>query len=109
MNGHKFRHLYKVSCPITYLASHLIVMEVHESPRILFDLPSVDKYFREAQAVADVSRATSPLPALVCTVEALLLLVTAAVTQVTLCAGGCNGMGHPCGDDGIGECSLFTA
>lgn len=84
-------------------------MEVHEGSRILLDLPSVDKYFGEAQAVADVCRAASPLPALVYTVETLLLLVTAAVTQVTLRAGGCNGMGHPRGNDGIGERSLFTA
>ncbi len=93
----------------TYLASHLIIMEVHERPRILFDLPGVDKYFGEAQAVADVCRAASPLPALVFTVETLLLLITATVTQVTLCTGGCNGMGHPCCNDGVGERSFFTA
>lgn len=94
---------------ITYLASHLIIMEVHECPCILFDLPSVDKHFGEAQAVADVRRAASPLPALVFTVVSLLLLVTATVAQVTLCTGGCDGMGHPCGNDGVGERSLFTA
>lgn len=84
-------------------------MEVHECPCILFDLPSINKYFGEAQAVADVCRAASPLPALVFAVETLLLLVTATVTQVTLRTGGCNGMGHPCGNDGVGERSLFTA
>lgn len=91
------------------LASHLIIMEVHECPRVLFDLPSVDKYFREAQAVADVCRAAPPFPALVFAVEALLLLITATVTQVTLCTGGCNGVGHPGCNDGVGERSLFTA
>lgn len=84
-------------------------MEVHKGSGILFDLPGVDKHFGEAQAVADVCRAASPLPALVYAVETLLLLVTAAVTQVPLCAGGRNGMGHPRGNDGIGERSLFTA
>ncbi len=84
-------------------------MEVHECPRILFDLPSIDKYFGEAQAVADVCRAASPLPALVFTVETLLLLVTATVAQVALRTGGCNGMGHPRCNDGVGERSLFTA
>lgn len=84
-------------------------MEVHECPRILFDFPRVDKYFGEAQAVADVCRAASPLPPLVFTVETLLLLVTATVTQVALRTGGCDRMGHSCCDDGVGECSLFTA
>lgn len=83
-------------------------MEVHECPRVLFDLPSVDKYFGEAQAIADVCRAASPFPALVFTVETLLLLVTATVTQVTLRTGGCNGVSHPCCNDGIGEGSFFT-
>ena len=84
-------------------------MEVHERPCILLDLPSVDKYFGEAQAVADVCRAASPLPALVFTVETLLLLIAATVTQVTLRTGGCDGVGHPCCNDGVGERSLFTA
>lgn len=94
---------------LTYLASNLVVVEVHKRSGILFDLASVDKHFGEAQAVADVCRAASPLPALVYAVETLLLLVTAAVTQVPLCAGGRDGVGHPRGNDGIGERSLFTA
>lgn len=94
--------------PITYLASHLIIMEVHECPCVLFDLPRVDKYFWEAKAVADVCRAASPFPALVFAVETLLLLVTATVAQVALCAGGGNGMGHPCCNDGVGERSFFA-
>lgn len=84
-------------------------MEVHERPGVLFDLPSVDEHFGEAQAVADVSRAASPLPALVYAVETLLLLVAAAVAQVALRAGCRDGMGHPCCDDGVGERSFFTA
>lgn len=84
-------------------------MEVHQRPCILLHFPSINKYFGEAQAVADVCGAASPLPSLVFAVETLLLFVTAAVAQVTLCAGGCDGVGHSCGDDGVGERSLFTA
>lgn len=93
---------------ITYLASHLVIMEVHECPCILLDLASIDEHFGEAQAVADVCRAASPLPAMVFTVETLFLLVTATVTQVSLCAGGSDGVGHSCCDDGVGERSLFA-
>lgn len=39
---------FKVLLLITYLASHLVIMEVHECPCILFDLPCVNKYFGEA-------------------------------------------------------------
>lgn len=49
----------------TYLASNLVVMEVHERPGVLFDFPCVDEHFGEVQAVADVRRAAPPLPALV--------------------------------------------
>lgn len=84
-------------------------MEVHERPCVLFDLPGIDKYFGEAEAVADVGGAAPPLPALVLAVESLLLLVTATVAQVALRAGGSDGVGHPCCDDGVCECSLFTA
>lgn len=83
-------------------------MEVHERPSILFDLPSIDKYFGEAQAVADVCGTASPLPALIFAVETLLFLVTATVTQVSLCTGSSNGVGHACCNDGVGECSLFA-
>lgn len=84
-------------------------MEVHERPGVLFDFPRIDEHFGEAQAVADVRGAAPPLPALVYAVETLLLLVTAAVAQVTLRAGGCDGVGHPRSDDGVGECCLFAA
>lgn len=94
---------------IPYLASNLIIVEVHQSPRVLFDLPGVDEHFGEAQAVADVCRAASPLPALVYTVETLLLLVAAAVAQVALRTGGRDGMGHAGGNDGVGEGGLFTS
>lgn len=84
-------------------------MEVHEGPRVLFDFPRIDEHFGETQAVADVCWAAPPLPALVYAVETLLLLVAAAVTQVALCAGGCDGMGHPRSDDGVGERCFFAA
>lgn len=91
------------------LTAHFVVVQIHESSGALFDLASVHKHLREAQAVTDVRRAAAPLPALVLTVEALLLLVTAAVTQVALRAGRRDGVGHPGRDDGVGERSLFTA
>lgn len=84
-------------------------MEVHEGPRVLFDFPRIDEQFGEAQAVADVRRAAPPLPALVYAVETLLLLVAAAVAQLALRAGGCDGVGHPRGDDGVGERRFFAA
>lgn len=84
-------------------------MEVHEGPRVLFDFPRIDEHLGEAQAVADVRRAAPPLPALVYAVETLLLLVAAAVAQLALRAGGCDGVGHPRGDDGVGECRFFAA
>lgn len=39
---------------ITYLASDLVVVQVHQGPGVLLDLPRVDEHFGEAQAVADV-------------------------------------------------------
>lgn len=93
----------------TYLASHLIIMEVHECPCILLDFPSVDKYFGEAQAVADVSRAASPLPAFLLIVIPLLLPVAAALAQVALAARCCDSVGHPCRCNGVGERCFPTA
>lgn len=93
----------------TYLASDLVVMEVHEGARVLFDFPRIDEHLGEAQAVADVRRASPPLPALVYAVETLLLLVAAAVAQLALRAGSCDGVGHPRGDDGVGERRFFAA
>lgn len=84
-------------------------MKVHERPCVLLDLPGVDENLGEAQAVADVGRAAPPLPALVFTVEALLLFVAAAVAQVALGTGGRDGVGHACCDDGVGERGLFAS
>lgn len=84
-------------------------MQVHECPGALLDLAGIDKDLGEAQAIADVRRTAAPLPALALTVEALLLLVTAAVAQIALRARRCDGVSHPGRDDGVGECSLFTA
>ena len=94
---------------LTYLSAHLVVMEVHERAGVLLDLPGVYEHLGETQAVADVGRAAAPLPALALAVEALLLLVTAAVAQVALGAGRRDGVGHPRRDDGIGERRLFAS
>lgn len=91
-----------------YLASHLIIMEVHERPGVLFDLSGVNKHFGKAEAVADVRRAASPLPSLVPAIETLLLFVTAAVAQVTLRTGGGDGVGHPGCDNGVREGRFFA-
>lgn len=94
---------------IAYLAPDLVVVQVHQGPGVLLDLPRVDEHLGEAQAVADVGRAAAPLPALVDAVEALLLLVAAAVAQVALRAGGRDGVGHARRDDGVREGGLFAA
>jgi len=83
-------------------------VDVHERSGVLLDLPSVDEDLGEAQAVADVGRAAPPLPALVLAVEALLLLIAAAVAQVALRAGRRDGVGHPRRDDGEGERRLLA-
>lgn len=84
-------------------------MQIHECARILLDLPGIDEHLGEADAVADVRRASTPLPPVAPAIEALLLLIAAAVTQVALGTGCCDGMGHPCCNDGIGKCSLLTS
>lgn len=84
-------------------------MQVHQSPGVLLDLPRVHKHLGEVEAVADVCRAAPPLPPFLLVVEALLLLVTAAVAQVPLRAGCSDGMRHASGDDGIGEGGLLAA
>lgn len=106
-----FRQITKTQpCRATaYLASDLVVVQVHQGPGVLLDLPRVDEHLGEAQAVADVGRAAAPLPALVDAVEALLLLVAAAVAQVALRAGGRDGVGHARRDDGVREGGLFAA
>lgn len=57
----------------------------------------------------DVSRAASPLPALLLVVETLFFLVAAAATQAPLSAGRGDSVGDTCSDDGIGERSLLAA
>lgn len=84
-------------------------MQIHKRPGAVFDLSSVHKDFGEAQAVVDVCRAAAPFPAVGVTVEALLVFVTAAVAEVSLRAGGCDGMSHSGCHDGVRERSLFTA
>lgn len=72
------------------------------------DLPGVHEAARELDPVLDVGRAAPPLPALVLAVEALLLLIAAAVAQVALRAGRRDGVGHPRRDDGEGERRLLA-
>lgn len=84
-------------------------MQVHQGPGVLLDLARVDEHFGEAQAVADVGRAAAPLPALVDAVEALLLLVAAAVAQVALRARRRDSVGNARRDDGVREGGLFAA
>lgn len=91
---------------LTHLAPSLVVVQVHERPGILLDLPGIHKDLGEADAVADVSRAAAPFPALLLVVLALLLLVAAAVAEVALRAGCCDGVGHAGRNDGIGERGL---
>lgn len=63
-----------------YLPARLVVVQVHERPGVLLDLPGIHEDLGEADAVADVGRAATPFPALVPVVLALLLLVAATVT-----------------------------
>lgn len=93
----------------TYLASHFIVMEVHECPGILPDLPCVYKHLWEAQTIENISWTSSPLPTLLLVVEALLLLVTTTAAQCTLSAGRRDGMGNPGSDNGVGEGCFLTS
>lgn len=92
-----------------YLSARLVVMQIHQATGRLFNLTGIHKAPRELDAILDVSRAASPLPALLLIVVALLLPVTAALAQVALAASGCDCMGHPCCCDGIGESCFPTA
>lgn len=94
---------------LQHLSPNLVIVQVHKCPGVLFDFSGVNEDFGEAQAVADVCRAAPPLPAIVFPIEALLLLVTAAVAQIALCTSCCYGMSHSCCDDGVGKCCLLTA
>lgn len=89
-----------------YLSACLIVVKVHEAPGILFDLTGIHKAPGKVNAVADISRASPPLPAFRLVVVALLLTVAAAVAQIALAAGSRDGMCHSRRGDGICEGSL---
>lgn len=90
----------------THLAAGLVVVQVHERPGVLLDLPGVHEDLGEADAVADVGGAAAPFPALLLVVLALLLLVAAAVAEVALRAGRRDGVRHAGRDDGVGEGGL---
>lgn len=92
-----------------YLSACLIVMQVHQATGGLFNLPGIHKASRELDAVLDVRRAASPLPAFFLIVVALLFAVAATLAQVALAAGSRDCMGHPCCRDGIGESCFPTA
>lgn len=94
------------AAPAPYLPAGLIVVQVHEAPRVLLDLPSVHEAPGEVDAVTHVGRAATPLPALGLVVVALLLSVTAAVAQVALAAGSSDGVRYASRGDGIREGSL---
>lgn len=86
-----------------YLPPGLVVVQVHECPCVLLDLPGIHKDFGEANPVSDVGRAASPFPAFLFVVLSLLLFVAAAVAQVALRAGGRDRMCHASRDDGVRE------
>lgn len=84
-------------------------MQVHEAPRGLFDLAGIHEAARELDSVLDVGGASSPLPAFLLIIIALLLPVAAALTQVALAARRCDGVGNPCCCDGVSEGGFPTA
>lgn len=94
------------SIPECYLSACLIVVKIHEAPGILFDLTSIHEAPGKVNAIADISRTTSPLPAFRLVVVALLLTVTATVAQIALAAGSRDGMCHSRCGDGVCEGSL---
>lgn len=87
----------------SYLPPGLVVVQVHERPCILLNLPGVHEHFGESYSVSDVSGAASPFPSFLFVVLSLFFLVTAAVTQVALCTGSRDGMCDSGSDDGIRE------
>lgn len=101
--GH-IRSLAKVS----YLPPSLIVVQIHESPCILLNLPCIHKHFGESYSISDVCRAASPFPSFVFVVLSLLFLVTTTIAQIPLGAGSSDGMGYSSSNDGIGERCFST-
>lgn len=92
-----------------YLSPCFIVMQVHQAARRLFNLTGIHEAARELDPVLDVGRAAAPLPAFLLVVVALLLTVAAALAQVALATGCCDGVGHPRRCDGVGERCFPTA
>lgn len=92
-----------------YLAPRFVVVQVHQAPRGLLDLTGIHEATRELNAILNVGRAATPLPALLLVVVALLLPVAAALAQVALAAGRCDCMGHARCCNGIGERRFPTA
>lgn len=109
LSGKHFLQSMWVSQKPLYLSPCLIVMQVHQAAWGLFNLAGIHKSARELNAVLDVSRAASPLPAFLLIVIPLLLPVAAALAQVSLAARCCDSMGHPCCCDGVGESCFPTA
>lgn len=101
--AHTFPH---PSSFLEYLSSSLIVVQVHQPPCILFDFSGINKPPGELNAVSDIRRAASPLPALLLVVVALFLSVTATIAEVALAAGGRDSMCNPGSSNGIGERSF---
>lgn len=96
----QFHSLFK------HLSSSLIVVQVHQPPCILFDFSGINKPPGELNAVSDIRRAASPLPALLLVVVALFLSVTATIAEVALAAGSCDSVCNPGSSNGIGERSF---
>lgn len=94
------------SCFLEYLSSSLIVVQVHQPSCILFDFSGINKPPGELNAVSDIRRAASPLPALLLVVVALFLSVTATIAEVALAAGGRDSMCNPGSSNGIREGSF---
>ena len=101
------KHDHPRSLP--YLSARLVVMQVHQATGSLFNLTGIYEAARKLNAVFDVSRAASPLPAFFLIVIPLLLSIAAALAQVALAASSCDSVGNPCCRDGIGESCFPTA
>lgn len=95
--------------PLHYLSSCFVVVQVHQSAGVFFNLSSIHKPPGELDAMFDVSGAASPLPALFLVVVALFISITATMAHVTLATCCCHRMGHSGSCDGVGECSLLAA
>lgn len=98
------------SSALPYLSPGRVVMQVHQPPRVLLNLPCIHEAARELHAVLEVGRAAPPLPALlVGVVKALLLGVAAALAEVALAAGFGHCVRHSGRYDSVGERCLPAA